>query len=237
MACSDCHRPSSDREHFEPITMEGMCRSCHTLAFDEEEPDRQLPHADVRSAVVALEEHYVRRFADPQQVLVDARRQRRRPARLPEVRTCAGTALQCGRERAALEAFNQFTRSGCITCHEVSEDPRRSVYERWIVLPVRLVADWFPMARFDHLTHLTRRDSRAEEDATCRHCHAADVSKLSQDVLMPGLDTCLGCHGEHRGQQAVVLACTDCHGFHLPGGTPMRAAFTTTPTGAGSDPP
>jgi hypothetical protein len=65
----------------------------------------------------------------------------------------------------------------------------------------------------------------AQDDALCLDCHAASVSGSSSDVLMPDIDTCLDCHSEERGIQNVQLACTGCHGFHLPGATPMQAAL------------
>ena len=236
LGCIDCHTLNVDGEHFEPITMENSCRSCHGLGFDEDEPERQLPHAAVRAAVLALEEHYIRQFADTARTIEVGQRNRRRPA-LAERDPCPEGILACGRERAELEAHNQFTRSGCVTCHEVTVHPERSVYERWQILPVRLVADFHPMARFDHVAHLTLRYTLAQDDATCLGCHAADVSNRSGDVLMPGIDSCLDCHSEERGTQNVQLACTGCHGFHLPGATPMQAALSdahpTAPAAAG----
>jgi predicted CXXCH cytochrome family protein len=225
LGCADCHSLLSDGEHFRPITMETNCRGCHGLGFDEDEPERQLPHAAVRAAVLALEEHYIRQFADTAKSIEVGQRNRRRPSHAA-IDPCPQGALACGRERAELEAHNQFTRSGCVTCHEVSVHPQRSVYERWQVLPVRLVGDFFPQARFDHVAHLTRRDSVATDDATCLGCHAADLSQASSDVLMPDMAVCLDCHGEQRGAQSVQLACTGCHGFHLPQGTPMQAALS-----------
>lgn len=236
LGCVDCHTLRVDGEHFEPITMENSCRSCHGLGFDEDEPERQLPHAAVRAAVLALEEHYIRQFADTAKTIEVGQRNRRRPAQA-ERDPCPQGILVCGRERAELEAHNQFTRSGCVTCHEIKVHPERSVYERWQILPVRLVDDFHPMARFDHVAHLTRRDTLAQDDATCLGCHAADTSAHSSDVLMPDMDNCLDCHGEQRGAQNVQLACTGCHGFHLPGATPMQAALPGThaaaPTAAG----
>jgi hypothetical protein len=222
LGCADCHRLQVDGEHFVPITMEGECRSCHGLGFDESEPERQLPHAAVRSAVLALEEHYIRQFADTQRVIETGQRNRRRPARAA-IDPCPQGPLACGRERAELEAHNQFNRSGCVTCHEVTVHPERSVYERWEVLPVRLVSDFRPRARFDHVAHLTRAGA-AEDDALCLSCHEAETSETSSDVLMPPLAACLDCHGEDRGEQQVALGCIGCHDFHLPHAAPMRAS-------------
>lgn len=223
LGCVDCHRLGSDNEHFFPITMESHCRSCHSLAFDEAEPERQLPHADVPWAVLTIEEHFIRRFADPSLRIETAPgSSRRRPGRVEEPLLSATSPLAMARERAELEARNQFSRSGCVTCHEVTEHPDKPLRERWRVKPVRLVADWYPNARFDHSVHLTPGASGPDADRACLSCHAADVSDVSADILMPTLESCFDCHGDAREVGVVKLECTACHGFHQATGSPLK---------------
>jgi len=222
MGCVDCHRLGTDREHFVPITMESHCRSCHSLAFDEAEPGRQLPHADVPWAVLTIEEHFIRRFVDPSLRLESTPSSRRRPGRIEEPPMAATSPLAMARERAELEARNQFSRSGCVTCHEVTEHPERPLRERWRVKPVRIVADWYPNARFDHAVHLTPGASGPDVDKACLSCHAADVSSSSEDILMPDIDSCFDCHGDVRQVGVVKLDCTSCHGFHQATGSPLK---------------
>ncbi len=224
LACASCHALGTDGEHFRTLSMEAACQDCHSLSFDDDFSRKQLPHGDVESVLIALEEHYIRKYADPELRSGPAERGRRRPGRSRSDETCEGTALECGRRQALQEATNQFSRSGCATCHEVGTDPARPYLERWTVQPVRLVDDWYPYAGFDHEVHLTRSRARMDEDVACSACHAAETSATSEDVLIPGLDNCLACHGPSgAGETTVALSCRGCHDFHLPFRGPMRA--------------
>jgi predicted CXXCH cytochrome family protein len=215
--CASCHVLADDGEHFEAITMERACRDCHSLSFDDDFPRKQLPHGDVEDVLVALEEHYIRKFADPELRGGVRERGRRRPGRSEDAEQCDGTALECGRRQAMQEADNQFSRSGCVTCHEVAAEPERPFLERWKVRAVRIVDDWYPYSRFDHIAHLTRSEARLDGEAACTSCHAAQTSTASEDVLMPGLDNCLQCHGSGGTRETrVALSCRGCHDFHLP---------------------
>lgn len=240
LGCADCHRLGADGERFFPVTMESHCRSCHSLAFDEEEPARQLPHADVPWAVLTIEEHFLRRFVDPS-LRVEAPG-RRRPGRADDYQPRTVAPLEEARQRAALEAHNQFTRSGCVTCHEVTEHPARPLRERWRVKPVRIASDWFPQSRFDHAVHLTPGAAGPDADRACLGCHAADASGESGDILVPGIENCLGCHGDTRAPGVVQLDCTGCHVFHQSFGSPLKtqagtqdAGYLPYPLGGGAD--
>ena len=215
--CASCHALGEDGEHFETLSMEAACQDCHSLSFDDDFPRKQLPHGDVESVLVALEEHYIRKYADPDLRGGMRERGRRRPGRSESAESCEGTALECGRRQALQEAMNQFSRSGCVTCHEVSADASRPYLERWSVQPVRLVDDWYPYSGFDHEVHLTRSRTRMDGEAACGSCHAAKDSSTSEDVLIPGLDNCLQCHGPSDAHETTVaLSCRGCHDFHLP---------------------
>lgn len=215
--CGSCHVLSEDEEHFEPLTMERTCEGCHSLSFDDDFPRKQLPHGDVESVVVALEEHFIRKHADPELRGDGGQRGRRRPGRGESAQRCEGSALECGRKQALEEAISQFSRSGCVTCHEVSENAERPRLERWQVREVKLAEDWYPFSRFDHGVHLTRSRDQQEAETACGACHAARTSQASQDVLIPGLENCVQCHGEDKTHQTnVTLSCRGCHDFHLP---------------------
>jgi len=222
--CGICHRLRADREHFEPIDMEQHCADCHSLAFDADMPDKQLPHGSAAAAVVALEEHFMRKFADPALGAGSGGRDRRRPGRGDSAGRCEGSVLECGRRLALEEARNQFNRSGCVTCHEVDTRPGQAPEQRWRVRSVRLTDDWYPFARFDHRAHLTQAPERAPGTGACLTCHAADQAPASSAVLIPGRDNCLQCHSGERQRARVQLTCRDCHGFHLPFRAFMTAA-------------
>lgn len=154
----------------------------------------------------------MRMYADPASG-EPARPRRRLPDRsAAEADRCDGPAHVCARERTAREAEVQFTRRGCVTCHEVAVHDSPDLLGRYQVVPVRLTPDFFAAARFDHRAHLTRRD--ATGDAVCLDCHPATGSASSEDVLMPDLGQCVTCHGDHRQAERVPLHCIDCHAFH-----------------------
>ena len=216
LVCKSCHTLKDDGEHFEPITMDQHCRSCHSLSFDVFEPELELPHGDLHAAIVAMEAHFIREFTDP-----TLRRQRAatQPRRVPGKRdsaaSCSGSGLDCGRAEALKEAEYQFANTGCITCHEVLETGLQDINDRWFVQPIRVTADWYPHARFDHASHLSQVWDEPGE--VCESCHAVAESEESADILIPRQDNCLACHAEDSGR-GVAAECVSCHAFH-PGTT------------------
>jgi hypothetical protein len=230
LACADCHRLQPDNEHFEPISMERDCRDCHDLKFDRQAPDRELPHGDPSEVLLTMEGHFMRLYADPDVGEPD-RARRRLPDRGADADRCDGPAYLCARDRTAREAETQFTRRGCVTCHEVVTHDTPDLLARYQVVPVRLTPDFFTAARFDHRAHLTQRD--ASGDAACLLCHAADTSTASSDVLMPDVDACVACHGDHRQRGLVPLHCMDCHAFHPL--SPVHRAEVAAGAGEGAE--
>ncbi len=218
LVCGDCHRLSADKEHFEPVTMERDCRSCHDLRFDDTDPERELPHGQPLEAILAIEGHYLKKYSDPDAYKAE-RVKRRLPDRKVEDDRCTGAPFVCATRKTLAEAINQFTVRGCVTCHAVEDNGNQDVYSRFQVLPIQLAADYFPGARFDHFSHMTQKDARG--DAACLTCHQADLASTSADLLIPDIDNCVQCHaGSAGGSDRVVLGCIDCHAYH-PG-----AAFT-----------
>lgn len=228
LQCSACHKLKDDGEHFVPMTMETTCRGCHALTFDDDFPDKQLPHGDVSAAIVALEEHFIRKFADPGLRQADQRFIRRRPGFTEDEEQCQGSAFECGEKLALREAVNQFSGSGCVTCHEVQAQPEAPLTERWSVTPVRLQTDWYPFAAFDHVAHMTPGDRKSRDTRqTCDECHDAQSSKDSHDILIPGIKNCVECHGPVNDNTQVALSCRGCHGFHLAFRKTMKTAILT----------
>ena len=217
MACSDCHTLKSDDEHFETITMEQHCSSCHDLSFDVADPDRQLPHGSPATVVQTIEEHFVRVYTDPDYKSASSDRRRRPGQRGGGADRCDDKPFDCGMQRATSEAAIQFTQRGCVTCHEVSDNQSADLYARWTVLPVKINHDWYQRAIFDHASHLTQRGK--SENETCSSCHQASESASSSDVLIPALDNCQSCHGDVSKHEKVVLNCVSCHAFHPPAKT------------------
>ncbi|MFT7289542.1 MAG: hypothetical protein ACI87W_003679 [Halieaceae bacterium] len=216
LVCDNCHRAKGDGEHFEPVTMDGHCRSCHALNFDPFDPDIDLPHGNTRAAFEAMEAHFIREFTDP---LLRAERSRQKPRRLPGKRfaaaSCAGDGLHCGRAEAAREAAYQFADSGCVTCHDVQDTGSDAAIDRWFVQPVKLTTDWYSQSRFSHRKHRFLDGKRG--DPGCLACHPANSSTVAADVLIPAQENCLDCHNAVWDND--IASCATCHRFHRPEGT------------------
>ena len=222
LVCASCHALKDDGEHFEPITMDNHCRSCHGLSFDVFDPELELPHGDLRAAVVAMEAHFIREFTDP---VLRQQRAETKPRRVPGKRdsaaNCEGNGLDCGRAEALKEAEYQFANTGCISCHVVLDTGLEDINDRWFVQPVRITNDWYPLSRFDHASHLSQDWDESRE--VCESCHEASGSDASADILIPGQDNCLACHAEDSGR-SVAVDCVSCHAFHLESGSPSSTA-------------
>lgn len=216
--CRDCHSLASDDEHFEPVAMEQHCSNCHDLSFDRSAPDRQLPHGDPAEALLVMEGHYMRLYADPTAAAPERPRRRLPGAggRSGDSTQCDGEAWQCATERTRREAVDQFTQRGCVTCHEVIDHGGDDLLARFQVVPIRLTGDFYQGARFDHGAHLTQLNALDDvaADDLCLGCHAASTSASSSDVLMPDVDNCRTCHADHSDPDRVPLHCIDCHSFH-----------------------
>jgi hypothetical protein len=209
--CVDCHRLEPDGEHFEPITMEGRCASCHELTFDPGAPDRQLPHGKPREVVLTLQDYFTRKFSDP-----DAGRQTRERRRLPgreeEEQTCSGAPFDCAMRSARVEIENQFSRRGCVGCHVVVDTRSEVVFDRFQVYPIRFARDYFPAGRFDHRSHQIQ--GKLTGDAACLSCHKANESKDSAELMVPPMAKCEECHGDRPAVERVAVQCVSCHSYH-----------------------
>jgi predicted CXXCH cytochrome family protein len=208
LECADCHQPEPGGARMRAISMDEHCSSCHTLSFDADAPARTVPHGDPEGVLQALIEYYSARLlgSDP-----DAVEQRvRRP----------GQALsRADRDRAAAEARVQamtvaedlFERRACSNCHEVTSTGNAEM--PWRVEPVRLTTSFFPHANFSHAAH----DSGVTD---CDSCHNASASESASDLLIPGIDTCRGCHGSgvarRNAASQIPSTCIMCHSFHFP---------------------
>jgi predicted CXXCH cytochrome family protein len=220
LGCRDCHKLSLDREHFVPVTMETTCVGCHELTFDPQMPDRQLPHGVPVEVMMTLEGQYLRKFSDPD-VPQDAVVRRRIPDRDNSTLECTDTAFNCAAQAAAEDIREQFSVRGCVSCHVVEEHDVEEVYARYQVHPVRLAQDFFTAGRFDHFSHQVMKGDTG--DAACLQCHAANLSSVSTDLLIPDVDNCLGCHSDSPAPDRVALRCVDCHSYH-----PYASGYTGT---------
>jgi len=211
---------NNDREHFATLTMEKNCAKCHELTFDPTFPERQLPHGKPEEVIFTLEGHYLKIISDPNYRPVKTTKRRRPDRKKKRVEVCTEANYDCALKKAARDTDDQFTRQGCVSCHEVAVHRDRGLYQRYEVLPVRLTEDYFPNARFDHGSHQVMKYPDAEETLTgtdaCNSCHKAKKSEKSTDLLIPDLDNCVKCHGDRKSDAVVGMQCISCHLYHPP---------------------
>ena len=204
--CAECHRPDPGGARMQPVSMDEHCSSCHTLAFDPDDPTRTVPHGDAVAVVQALIEYYSARLLGSDPDVVD-QRVRRPGQRLSRV----------DRDRVATEARTQaltiaedlFERRACVNCHTVT---RTDGEIPWQVEPVQLTEIFFPNAVFSHASHDT-------DVSSCDGCHGATLSDVASDLLIPDINICRDCHGSGQSRRnassQIPSTCVMCHGFHF----------------------
>ena len=217
LGCSDCHEPDAGGVTFKPVDMQQHCASCHSLAFDPDDPTRVLPHAQPAQIVGIIRDFYAREALGGSAAIVGA----------PDVvnaRRAASQQLTAGQSRAALDWANQrsasvidevFTERTCNLCHTVQSSGDKAVPYK--ILPVA------PQGRH-RMAGATEFDHSQHAGEKCETCHAATTSKLSTDLLMPDIKRCRDCHGDPGSSARIQTACVDCHGFHFVGGASIAAA-------------
>jgi len=241
MICADCHVPGPDDKHFEPITMETTCASCHELTFDKADSERLLPHTEAREVIKVMEGHFIRDALEPADDEFSSYRWRRIPDREDREYGCKKSPLECARETLLTEVELRFAMppptcaieaedcveprpAGCLECHEVVVRPEKVLTDRYQVVPALLTEDFYPAQRFDHFSHAVMEDNTGDD--ACLVCHAADRSAKSEDLLMPDIDTCLGCHRDSGREAIVETTCVACHGFHPRGRQTLFGGIT-----------
>lgn len=206
MQCADCHQPQQNGRLMQPIQMEKHCASCHSLAFEATDPERQVPHGQPDAVLRALEEYYARLYAiqgGPVESVHELSRPAQRPGKPPKSFYAAMKAW--ADERALEAATTLMEESACHSCHEVTVHADRKDATRWTVLPVKITEQWLPKSRFDHGGHL---------QIECGECHKAATSEKPTDVLLPDLKGCQQCHGGEGSNMMVSTGCVGCHGYH-----------------------
>jgi predicted CXXCH cytochrome family protein len=209
--CANCHVPEPGGGAMKPVSFERNCAACHTLAFERRFPDWTLPHGEpdkVRRTMLGLysqlalaERKGVDRAAParqrPGEVSAEEKAQREADVAWVEARTEEAMASSMG-------------PSGCGLCHATERKA-----DGWAVRPVHVHQRYMEKARFSHARHV---------NTGCGECHAAQTSANSEEVLMPGIETCRGCHGDETPTaNKVASSCLSCHAFHTHP-VPMRSA-------------
>jgi hypothetical protein len=197
LQCASCHTLESKDGRLGPAistaNFEDHCETCHRLEFHRRVA-QVLPH-DKPEVVLAFARQALTEYiaANPGDVnLVD-------PPLDPRILTPrpgpAGNAAEWIR-RAMEDTQTLMWRKTCIECHTPTpafEIPEAQIKDRWMT-----------GARFDHTAH---------QLVACAECHgSAAASKVTADVLLPGVATCQQCH--RPGRAAASANCSECHVYH-----------------------
>jgi len=210
--CAFCHQPDAAGAFMKLVAFEKNCRVCHSLQFDPETPQLQLPHGSaefVSAYLRSLPKQYLNLAA--RQSVTDVNRFVEQ--KLAGLRTQFGSGEDLERRvflstatvgpEASIGILSGVTRSlfpGCAYCHEVKAAPSGSPQ---ITKPVQ-TERWLTRAKFNHAKHTS---------IACAQCHDAVHSKDTVDILLPARDTCATCHSPRGG---VVDTCAECHTYHQP---------------------
>jgi hypothetical protein len=230
MDCADCHRTDNTGTRYLPVDMEKNCQACHSLGIQTVGGIvRQLPHGRPDQVIADIRAFYgagggFRPAGPPVAQYV-----RQRPGEANYERRVAqfqaGLSGLPGRADSLVRA-TFAPRGVCGECHTVSFNGPNNVEIAPVAQPTRyLHKGWF-----DHSAHvnLAVRDGQGgSRTYGCVDCHAANRSNDANDLLLPALANCQGCHtGESGATNAKLIrtgtpsGCAMCHDYHADGGAP-----------------
>ena len=208
--CAFCHQLDAAGAFMKPVAFENNCRVCHSLQFDPETPQLQLPHGSaefVTAFLRSLPKQYADLAAKKNQPDANTYVQQK----LVALRTQFGSGDDLERRIFfSTETFGPDTQvgtlsgstralfPGCELCHEVKSSEAGSPAITKPIMPER----WLAQAKFNHAKHA---------NISCGQCHDAVHSKDTADILLPAKETCATCHSPRGG---VVDTCATCHTYH-----------------------
>jgi hypothetical protein len=209
--CAFCHQPDATGALMKPVAFEKNCRVCHSLQFDPDTPQLQLPHGSAEFVSASLR-------SLPKQFLDLATRQNVADENNFVQQKLAGLRAQFGNgedlekriffstatfgPEAQIGTLGGATRAlfpGCAYCHEV----KSVTGSAQITKPIQ-TEHWLAQAKFDHQKHI---------GISCEKCHDAIHSKDTPDILLPPKEACVACHSPRGG---VANSCAECHAYHKP---------------------
>jgi hypothetical protein len=210
LSCSSCHELEQSKRGFSQIKFQRHCQSCHTLGFDPELADREVPHGDSDVVYQYLYGEYAKHLLSSQSP--PDRSGRIRPGAVAEEERNRAFVQEAVENRAREAEELLFARTGCQLCHTVSERESYSgkILSRYQVIPANIPTRWMPASIFNHSVHTA---------AQCQECHAgARRSSSAEDIIMPSIKTCYKCHGDSTdlAHDKVGSPCVSCHSFHEP---------------------
>jgi hypothetical protein len=183
--CGDCHVPAEASALMSLPTYAGSCQSCHPLPVD------------TRIAVAAPHDKpdVVHKFVVEQLTRYIAAH----PANMGTEGTPRSAAAWVQFKVTSDE--KKLLEETCARCHNLRA---AAGFASATVVPAHLATRWFSKASFDHNPH---------RGFTCATCHPnGTTSKVSSDVLVPGIAICRQCHAS--GASGARANCSTCHVYH-----------------------
>jgi predicted CXXCH cytochrome family protein len=237
LTCASCHQldsadappavpgqaatPRSSGDYFLPVNFEQHCRACHPLQFTSSKVKEplEIPHRlqidEVRlylsGALIDRELKDVRDSLNTGRPLPGKSLEEMRKAAKEDVKEFMTKNF----EKESTEATRRSQLTTCGLCHYFGEKADAKGDRITFVEPTAVPDVWFRHAKFSHQAH------RAVQ---CADCHPGanptkEGSSKASDVLIPGINNCLQCHGpattvDGKPQGGVRFECTTCHTYH-----------------------
>lgn len=210
LTCTTCHKLMADPRGCidpKPIRFAEDCQRCHLLTFDKSLPNRQVPHGGDPNLNFVYGAIAAALSGQPEIATMTPEQRR--------ILTQRG-AVHLD-ERVNMEAEHVIKMS-CEHCH------LRDATGAAVIPPV-IPRRWLLRADFAHTKHA---------NIDCEKCHeTARRSMRTTDVLIPGRDACVECHGSGKGKAAD--SCRTCHDYHGVKLVTAKAAMLAPPGGSGED--
>ena len=216
--CANCHRPDVSGAYYRKVEFEPSCRVCHSLQFDSQTPQLQLPHgseAVVKAFLRSLPSQYAEHGRSVKnltgtnalaQFVADSMNHLRTnhlSGELMERQIFLGTdRFAPAASVSASATVGRAPFAGCAWCHQV----RETAPEHYEVARPNQPERWMIRGNFDHSKHLS---------VACAKCHEhLAQSRLTAEINLPKKATCVECHSPKGG---VASTCSTCHSFHTVG--------------------
>ena len=208
MQCQTCHLQDAAGD-YQPIVMENHCQRCHGLGLglESSDPSVQVPHAPLDKVHRYLKDHFA--YQALMDVQINSGDLRRPPGPLQDAERRA--SMQWAEAQATSTLKDLALRRACVTCHEIQAateaagNDEMQNYAGLSMRPVQVADRFFRTGNFDHRPHSTQ---------ACDNCHAAEISEVSSDLLLPEQAQCVDCHGQLGKAGRRLAQCASCHQFH-----------------------
>jgi hypothetical protein len=197
-------RASRARDFMVPILYVNQCAGCHVkdLQFDKRF-DQPAPHDKPEVVQAFLIQKYGEYFSTHPGALSEPIA----PERIISTRMPVPMPLPHNRQEwinlQVMLADRLLFDKGCKLCHVMIAGSESLPMVAKSSIPAR----WLPHADFDHNAHRM---------LTCVSCHTRTPdSKVTADILVPGIASCRSCHQDHGVRHDAASArCSECHSYH-----------------------